>query len=144
MACEKMICSCSLCPYCATTQCPHLHDATQYKYWVYCVDQLRRVLPIILQTNSKELLLQKLESWRKKKVWAKKYRTAIRRDAECNSWKRVELDYVELIITNADCNWTTAIRLRLDLATQTYWNSKTGKVWNGKIVFRRKNTTQYR
>ena len=144
MACEISMCSCSLCPYCATERCPHYHDHDDDpRYWVYIKDRKNSYLIPIFKNDSlkkvKEFLLS--DKVQNKTNWAKKYIYSIILGEKVKNCypnaKEISLPYVEFTITDGEANWYTSIRIVLNLEEHKfyYYNVYESDIkYNQKIV----------
>lgn len=129
MACEKIICSCSLCPFLGEESCPHLHD-NEEKYWIYIQNERTSELIVCLKSNNLTKIKQKLIELQKQEKWTKSFLHEIK-----NS-----LSYVIIYITNGDCNWMTSIKLALSVEEHKFYSynpyDNSINLWNDKLIFK--------
>lgn len=121
MACRKMICSCALCPYCGTSECPGFNKHIE-RYWVYATDKKEMYLIPKIQVDDLDSLRSGIKKLIRKKKWASKY---------------VRDNKVEITITDGECNWYTSIRIYLSIEDGGLY-TKDNKVWNWKFKFKKK------
>ena len=158
MACEISLMSCSLCPYCATENCPHYHDDDNCpRYWVYITDRKGSYLDSIFENNSLKKVKEFLSSSKiqNKTNWAKKYTYSIilgeKVDNRYPKSKNISFPYVEFTITDGRVNWNTAVRLVLSLEEHKFYyynnyksdikygqNIVLEKLWDKKLKFKSK------
>jgi hypothetical protein len=133
MACNVWGGSCSLCPYCGTTQCPQMTVDTT-KYWVYVVDLKRSCYEIVFKANFKKDIRKKLEKLRIKKSWPKK-NTYAWRSTDNDKVERYDTQSAQVVITDGEYNWSSAIRLIIDVQNHKIVDKSTGKLWKGDLKF---------
>jgi len=154
MACEITPMSCSLCPFCATENCPRfVEKQNDGKYWIYALNRKESVLEVQFNTNNKAELIDALKKIAKQKKWAKKFQhTIICKDLDKKTGRygyvhRTTTPIILLTITNGEYNWYNSVELALDLESGTLYRYKDEhltyegtikytKEWNGKLVFR--------
>lgn len=156
MACEMMACSCSLCPYSCSENCPHYHDHdNDPRYEIYVEDRKGSYLDFLFGSDS----LDEIKKYLNKKVlnkkkWNKKYLYSIilgeKIDDVYPNWKRIDFPYVEFTITDKRF-WGNDIVLALDIENHKLYyydplksdttygqNIHLKKEWDSKLSFRKK------
>ena len=132
-----MGCSCSMCPYCATEHCPKYNEV-QPRFWIYITDHMGGYLIPFLSTDDRSMIAKKVESFKNRKSWAKKYLSRTVRNSQ-GGYERILTDEIEITITDGECNWYTDMRLVLNTVTKTITDTRNNKDWSGKVIFRKKN-----
>lgn len=135
MACSIMGCSCSMCPYCATEHCPSYGQKSD-RFWIYVTDHVDSYLIPFFTTDDRSKIVKKIESFKNRKVWAKKYLSRTVRNDQ-GYYERVISDEIEITITDGECNWYTDIKLILNTGSKTITDTRNNKEWSGKVIFRK-------
>lgn len=123
-----------MCPYCATEHCPS-YGQKSGKYWIYVTDHVGSYLIPFFTTDDRSKIVKKIESFKNRKVWAKKYLSrTVRND---RGYERIISDEIEITITDGECNWSTNIKLILNTVSKTITDTRNNKEWSGKVIFRK-------
>lgn len=118
MACRIMICSCSLCPYCGTSDCPEFNEHIE-RYWVYATDKKHMYLTPKVKADDLKSLRAGIKNLCREKGWAKRH---------------IYNQRVELTITDGQHSWSNSIRIYLSIEDGVLY-TEDNKVWDWKLTF---------
>lgn len=163
MACSISNFSCSLCPYMGTQTCIEYstHKDKDYsKCFIYAIDRKHGYLNAIYKAKDRKLVIEKLNSIANGSFhpnWSKMYQYCLdlgeekydkKKGWHYPDYKEFYIPFIEIVVTDNEYNWTTAMRLVLDLENKRLMNYDKGETclrngimkltdeWDGNLNFK--------
>lgn len=137
MACEVCGGSCSLCPWCATDNCPHykkiLEDSETI--FLYVINYKNSTCHYIAKNKDLQAIVDKLFKFiSNKKNFEKRF---------------IRNERLEFIIADGKCNWRTSLSLVYTLNDNKFHkyypvsDTAEEQEWDGKVIFGEENNKKY-